>query len=162
MKTLRILFFGCTLLVLQFSCSSNEEQTNIQFQNVESELWPHFSAFEQEAQRRGFDFDLNALRISGMVDQIHEDNVAGSCRYGSHIDNEVTIDVDFWNRSSYLLREFVVFHELGHCVLLRDHNESSDVQGRCLSIMRSGLTNCRDSYSSQNRNRFLDELFFQQ
>ena len=162
MKTLRIILFGCTLIFTLFACDSIEEQTNNQFQFVESELWPHFAAFEQEAQRRGFDYNLNALRISGMIDQIHEDNVAGSCRYGSHIDNEVTIDIDFWNRSSYLLREFVVFHELGHCVLLRGHDESTDIQGRCLSIMRSGLTNCRDTYTSQNRDRFLDELFYQQ
>lgn len=152
------------ILLVLTSCQKEniepESTTNLQFANVDQALWPYYSAFEAEALIRGFEYDLNALRISGHIEEIHQENVAGSCRYGSNIDNEVTIDQTFWNRSSNLVREFVVFHELGHCVLLRDHDESVDAQGRCLSIMRSGTTNCRDSYSIQNRDRFVDELFF--
>ena len=137
-----------------------ETNTNLEFANVDPALWPFYSAFESEALSRGFEFDLNALRVSGKIEEIHQENVAGSCRFGSNIDNAVTIDQTFWNRSSSLYKEFVVFHELGHCVLLRDHDESTDAQGRCLSIMRSGTTQCTDSYSLQNRDRFIDELFY--
>jgi len=154
--TLSILFSSC-----QKDISEPEENTNIRFANVEPELWPYYSAFEKEASLRGFDYDLNAMNILGKIEEIHEQNVAGSCKFGRYIDNEVTIDQSFWNRSSNLFKEFVVFHELGHCVLLRDHDESADAQGRCLSIMRSGTGNCRDVYSLQNRGIYLDELFFE-
>ena len=71
----------------------------------------------------------------------------------------MTIDKTFWNRSSELYKEFVVFHELGHCVLDRNHKEDKDSRGRCLSIMRSGLGDCLDAYSSANRTYYLNELF---
>ncbi|MDF1698783.1 MAG: hypothetical protein P1U56_23215 [Saprospiraceae bacterium] len=161
MKTIRITFICCTVVFICSSCNKDVESVEAQFQLVDQELWTHYSAFELEAEKRGFDFNLNALQISGRIEEIPEENVAGSCLFGSHIHNEVTIDREFWNRSSPLLREFVVFHELGHCVLLRDHDESFDSQGRCLSIMRSGLSQCRDAYSHHTRDQLIDELFFQ-
>lgn len=148
------------LLITLNSCQKDSPTANSQFPNVDPELWKFYQAFELEANRRGFEYDLNALNISGEIKEIAQTNVAGSCRFGNHIDNEVTIDQTFWNNSSEVYKEFVVFHELGHCVLLRDHDESVDAQGRCLSIMRSGLTNCRDSYSSVTRATFIDELFY--
>jgi len=161
-----VFFLSAASLILLFTSCQKENiefvpETNVQFANVDPELWPYYTAFENEANLRGFDYDLDALQISGEIIEIHEDNVAGSCKFGSHINNEVTIDLGFWNKSSSVLKEFVIFHELGHCVLLRDHDESADGQGRCQSIMRSGLTNCRDTYSLQNRDQFIDELFFQ-
>ncbi len=158
-----IFLFATSLLLFFASCQKEniENQTNIQFTNVDPELWSFYESFEKEADIRGFKYDLNALQISGEILEIREENVAGSCKFGNHINNEVTIDQTFWNRASYSLKEFVVFHELGHCVLLRDHDESADGQGQCLSIMRSGLTNCRDTYNLQNRDRFIDELFLQ-
>ena len=161
-----VILLSATSFILLFTSCQKENieiapETIVQFANVDPELWPYYLAFENEAHKRGFEYDLNALKISGEILEIHEDNVAGSCKFGSHINNEVTIDRGFWNRSSNTYKEFVVFHELGHCVLLRGHDESSDNQGRCLSIMRSGLTNCRDSYSTQTRDEFIDELFLQ-
>jgi len=151
---------ACVILTL-FSCQEDIEQVELRFPNVDPELWSFYTAFENEARARGLEYDLAALQISGEIQEIPAENVAGSCRFGNHIHNEVTIDQSFWNRSSTLLKEFVVFHELGHCVLLRDHDESTDARGRCLSIMRSGLTECRDSYTLQSRDYYLDELFFQ-
>ena len=161
MKTKVIIFSTIIFAFFITSCQKEVQETNIRFNNVDPDLWPYYAAFENEAAKRGLSYDLNLLRVSGKIDEIDQANVAGSCRFGSHIDNAVTIDESFWNRSSTTMKEFVVFHELGHCVLLRGHDESSDNQGRCLSIMRSGLNGCRDSYNVQNRSWFIDELFFQ-
>lgn len=161
MKTNVIMLGSAFLFITLFSCQEEVPIANSQFPNVDPELWKFYQAFELEANKRGFEYDLNALNISGEIKEISENNVAGSCRFGSHIDNEVTIDKTFWNSSSEIFREFVIFHELGHCVLLRDHDESVDARGHCLSIMRSGLTNCRDTYSNENRATFIDELFYQ-
>jgi hypothetical protein len=160
MKSKVITLASFMIIISIFSCQKEQALVNSQFSNVDPELWTYYSSFEAEAAQRGLEYDLNTLQISGEIKEIHEDGVAGSCKFGSHINNEVTIDKSFWNNSSDLYKEFVVFHELGHCVLLRDHEESADGSGRCLSIMRSGLTNCKDSYTLQNRKRFLDELFF--
>lgn len=129
------------------------------YPNADKRLWPYFQAFEEAAKERGLNFDLKGLNILGVIQQIDEAGVAGHCKYGSHIDNEVTLAIDFWNRAGARSKEFVVFHELGHCVLLRGHNESVFDNGACRSMMRSGLEDCRDNYNEVTRSSYLDELF---
>lgn len=125
---------------------------------VDQALWPHYQQFEEEAIARGYSFDLNALEVTGTIDDIIQEGVIGVCQYGIH-DHDVTIDLAFWNSSSELTREFVVFHELGHCVLFQEHREGSDNQGNCLSLMNSGTTSCRVAYTRINREYYIDELF---
>lgn len=126
---------------------------------VNEELWPYFARFEEEALQRGEFVDLREARITGEIEEIEEDRVAGSCRYSSHFPNHVTIDLEFWEAASDLAREFVVFHELGHCELGRAHRESAREDGTCVSLMRSGIDGCRDNYRPSTRRTYLDELF---
>jgi len=129
------------------------------YPNADSRLWVYFEAFEKEARLRGKNFNLVELNIQGLIEDIDVNGVAGHCKYGSHIDNEVTIDSPFWNSARAIDREFVVFHELGHCVLLRGHEESAHANGTCTSLMRSGALECRDNYSANTRTAYLNELF---
>jgi len=69
------------------------------------------------------------------------------------------IDKAFFNQTSELLKEMVIFHELGHCVLFRGHREATYSNGTCASIMRSGVEGCRDNYRASTRAAYLDELF---
>lgn len=152
-----------SFLIIFFILSCNDsiyvEVQQVQFPGVDELLWPHFTAFQKEGRARGVNIDLVQANISGEISNITEDGVAGTCQYGSHITNHVTIDQSYWNRSSYNDREYVVFHELGHCFLIRDHNDLQDRNGVCISVMHSGLTNCRSLYNSANRDYYLDELF---
>lgn len=129
------------------------------YYGVNEELWPYFARFEAEALQRGIFVDLREAQITAEIEQIEDDGVAGKCRYSSHFPNHVTIDKAFWDSTSDLGREFVVFHELGHCDLGRDHRESTNADGTCKSLMRSGLNGCRDNYRSNTRAAYLDELF---
>lgn len=134
-------------------------QTSTQtFTNVDSDLWVYFSNFEEEARARGFNFDLNDLKITGVIDHISDEGVAGTCQYGNHIAH-VTVDKTFWNSASMGYREYVVFHELGHCVLHRDHREDAYSDGNCKSIMASGTGTCKVNYNNQTRDNYVDELF---
>lgn len=139
-----------------FQGSSIEEENS--YFDVEPQLWEYFERFETEAKLRGYFIDLNSLQISGEIKNIQDENVAGTCQYGSHV-KHVTIDASFWNRYNYLEREFVVFHELGHCVLGRGHTETSFNSGICTSLMHSGLSGCQVAYTNTNRTYYLDELF---
>ena len=150
-----------------FSCQKeislpiNDTSTyiNTQFPQVDERLWIHFSTFEEEALKRGWAIDLIQQGIQGVITNIQEQNVAGMCSYGSHQPKLVTIDASFFTRANYLYREFIVFHELGHCALFRDHDESQTRSGICESIMRSGLSGCQDNYHSGTREEYLNELF---
>lgn len=130
------------------------------FSNVDRELWIHFQAFEDAAAERGFKIDLNKANIVGTIEEIDDGNVAGTCSYGGFQNHrDVVIDQSFWDRASHLTREYIVFHELGHCFLFRDHLESCLANRTYASIMRSGtVTGCRDNYNLQTRGYYIDEL----
>lgn len=129
------------------------------YSDVDSRLWEHFEKFENEARLRNQIFNLNALGITGVISDIPDAGVAGTCQYGQHI-HHVTVDQQYWNNASDLQREMVVFHELGHCVLGRGHREGANNNGICISVMNSGLADCRVIYSNTNRPLYLDELFY--
>jgi len=130
-----------------------------QYPGVDPVLWPYFRAFEGEGASRGLNIDLKSIEITGVIEELEEEGVAGQCSYASHRPNHIVIDRQFWMNSSDLYKEFVVFHEIGHCFLLRDHREDQYTNGTCVSIMRSGLGDCRDNYNPSNRAFYLDELF---
>lgn len=163
----RILYLLSLSLII--ACSK-EESLNISpepeppvfnqvFPGVDEAMWPYFQRFEEEADRRGLQIDLVAAGISGVIEDIDSDNVLGQCNYSSLFPNHVIVDKTFWNQTSDRGREFVVFHELGHCELLRDHYEAAFANGVCQSIMRSGVEGCRDNYNAATRSAYLDELF---
>ena len=129
------------------------------FVNIPEPLWDYFERFEEAALERGFLFDLNNFNLTAEIVEITEEGVAGTCSYGSHTPKHIEIDATFWNQSSDLFKEFVVFHELGHCFLFRDHREDATANGICLSLMRSGVEGCRDNYNLTTRAAYLDELF---
>ena len=129
------------------------------YANVDENLWSYFERFEEEGRRRGVEVDLRAARITGFLDKIEQDRVLGQCNYRRNNHNRVTVDESFWNTTGDRGREFVVFHELGHCFLLRDHREDALLNGVCTSIMRSGTGTCRDNYRRLTREAYLDELF---
>ena len=130
------------------------------FPNVDERLWPFFQRFEEEAQELGIDVDLVASRISGEIENIDAEHVAGRCTtFGNFQPGNVTIDAEFFDRANDLFREFIIFHELGHCYLNRDHREDAFSTGTCVSIMRSGTLDCRDNYNAATRNAYIQELF---
>ena len=154
----------CFLVLAIAACKSNdteEEQPVVlrEFPGVDERLWPFFRRFEDEAATRGITIDLVRAGITGVIEEIDRENVAGSCNFSATSPNHVMVDLQFWNSVGDLFREFIVFHELGHCSLFRDHREATDAQGFCLSIMRSGTGDCQNNYRSFTRDRHLDELY---
>ena len=122
-------------------------------------LWDYWASFEEEAAKRGITVDLNLSQIEGDIEEIPDEGVAGQCSYGYVQGKRIVIDKEFWDRTGPNFREFVVFHELGHCYLERAHREDAFDNGICRSIMRSGVEDCRDAYTPNNREYYLNELF---
>ncbi|MEO5583647.1 MAG: hypothetical protein ABIR66_13230 [Saprospiraceae bacterium] len=165
-KILPIVYLLCLVFSLsdcrkEISNLVDEEPAEGIYPNVNEALWPYFKRFEIEASIRNISIDLREERISGVISDIPINHVLGQCSYSSAESKKLTIDLPFWNTSSNLGKEFVIFHELGHCSLGRLHDETKDKQGICQSIMRSGLEECRDNYTSLTRKMYLDELFLE-
>ena len=148
-----------TTIVLFNSCRQDADQI-IEISVVDEALQPYFLKFEQEASLRGVTIDATFDEIEATIENINDGNVVGQCRYNSHYPNEIRIDRQYWQKAGTLGREYVVFHELGHCYLDRGHSEASTVNGTCISIMASGTGTCHNRYSASTREAYLDELFY--
>lgn len=156
----------CLCFTLALSACTQDDETLLPeepqvgiYPNVDINLHDYFRRFEEEAALKGIEIDLVELGINGVINEIDEQHVIGTCSYNRFNPRLVTIDASFWGRSSDLYKEFVVFHELGHCVLNRRHLEDAFSNGICKSIMRSGTGSCFDAYNTQNRDYYIEELF---
>jgi hypothetical protein len=124
---------------------------------VPDDLQPYVDRFAAENKTRGLTLEINDLIIS--LGEVKSEEAWGECVSGSfQKPPEIRIDRGFWYDEAHLfvdrkndldaIRENVLFHELGHCILHEDHQE--------WGIMRNspyGPT----QYISE-RSMFLDEL----
>lgn len=86
-----------------------------------------------------------------------EDNVIGRCYWGldwQYID----IDKSFWMQASESERETLIFHELGHCVLKREHNSKMNADNMPESIMYPSIIGGY-TYYTQHTQEYYNELF---
>ncbi len=85
------------LMAFISACEDPEElapqvEIPIKFPNVDPELRPYFQRFEDEAALRGISVDLTQAGISGVIEEIDEEHIAGQCYFPRNRPNEVTID----------------------------------------------------------------------
>lgn len=90
-----------------------------------------------------------------------EKSVIGVCiEYNKHI-KIIKINPRFWNQADTYEREALVFHELGHCELNKDHNDAifeiTDNHFIPASLMRSNLLD--GNIYTTNRTYYIYELF---
>lgn len=154
------LSYSCQEDLINSSSEATNSNNSSSYPSVDQRLWPYFAEFEQEASSRGFKVSLSNSGIRGLIQEIAEQGIAGQCSYGNRQSSrEIIIDTEFWNKSSRLYKEYIVFHELGHCYLNRDHKDACFSNRTVVSIMRSGHGTCRDNYTNLTRNYYVDELF---
>ena len=138
-----------------WSCNKDENLTL----HVDPSLQEYFDRFVVEGASRNVIVDYETSRISGYLKIILQNGVIGQCAHSETKPNTVIIDQRYWSTATDLEKEFVVFHELGHCVLNREHLDEADSDGNCVSIMTSGVGGCHINYTEATRSEMLDELF---
>lgn len=158
MRNITFRHFLLLLVVPLGLYNCNKTKTVQVYPNADEVLWPYFQAFEEEGKKRQLSIDLVAANVFGAIQELPSQEYVGYCGY-QH--NQVVIGADFWNRSSHYSRELIVFHELGHCYLNRQHDNRKSNDGRCQSIMRNGNGTCVDFYTGKTRKQLLDELFLE-
>lgn len=164
MRLLILSFLATTLLLAcekeaVFSSEVEPEPpvASVSYDNVDEILWPYFERYENEAKARGIETDLSG--VHGFLVSIEGDGVAGDCSFDSNNPNRVRVDLETWNQVGENFKEYIVFHELGHCDRIRKHRETEDANGICVSVMASGVGGCRENYNPTTREAHLDELF---
>lgn len=130
------------------------------FENVDTRLWIYFERFEDAAIERGINLNLVAENVTGSIEDEPGHESSGGCSLDTNgTTNHISIREDFWAVSTPTQREILIFHELGHCYLERDHENAILENGNCASLMRTGGSFCRDNYFDDTRDYYLDELF---
>ncbi len=86
---------------------------------------------------------------------MYNGNVIGYCVPSKRLP-AVYIDIDAWGRFSDLIREELIFHELGHCLLRRLHC-NREFGGVPLSLMCYYLVSLE--HYERFRDNYIDELF---
>ena len=160
MSKLRTAYFGLLVVALGLvSCGNSDEH------KVDAKFTEYIQRFQDEATKHGKNLDLiNGGLIVEFADL--KDGVAGLCHYEKPI--RIEIDKTYWDAiSKYadadLMKENLLFHELGHGFLGRKHLNSTLENGDWESIMCGGnKVNGRSwniNYHGVRRAYYVDELF---
>ncbi|MGR3810703.1 hypothetical protein [Jiulongibacter sp. NS-SX5] len=171
---MKYLFLSMVMMGLFFSC----EKEPILFEyRIASEAVPYVEDFFKEGDKRGV-YLRKVNLIVEFTDSL-ENDLCGQCikpRGRKSGQRKVLIqrNSDCWNSKHFLNKEALIFHELGHCLLDRDHKEDLFPSGDPVSLMTKVLNGpyqpCvyvfgDDEYIKQcnrttRRDYYLDELFY--
>jgi hypothetical protein len=92
--------------------------------NPEATIERHIRAFEKEARSEGYPLRVRNVTVKvGPLDRYTE----GHCRFvrrgeSGYSDLSVVLNSTYWEGHTSSEQEQLVFHELGHCILHREHN----------------------------------------
>lgn len=113
-------------LVVTSGCASLEEHHNHRGRTgfVALDLLPYYEKFE-------YYYGSLVRNVLGEFRDLDDPEVAGYCWSFANGDRKIEADSAWWATASPLAREALVFHELGHCVLGREHRDSQ--------VQREGL-----------------------
>lgn len=155
-------YIGNFLLLLLFFFSSCN---NLNEYRVDTSFVDYLQRFENEASKRGKNFDFQS---NGLIIEFAnlKENTAGL----THYENPIRIEIDetYWKAitktsGADLMKEDLIFHELGHGLLDRNHLNSTLKNGDWKSIMCGGTkVNGRSwnvNYKGMRREYYIDELF---
>lgn len=119
---------------------------------VDSEFNPYVNSFER--------FDghiITRLRMQFTTEDTMDSEQIGVC-YRTEPVKTIYIKRVWWNSAPTTARERAVWHELGHCILGREHWNDLDATGNKKSIMNSSILMDEGVYQSM-RTYYIKELF---
>ena len=159
MKTIIPLLLLFTIL---FSCDDDAPAI---LYDVPEEVQPFVDKFIEEANNRGQTIEINNLIVELTSPVENAGQAVCGVTYGEVVNlpqNLVQIDTQClaW-RHSEVSKEVLIFHELGHAILLRQHRTDRLPNFDFASIMVSANWNIDDFYvfDLTKREYYIDELF---
>lgn len=136
--------FSCLLLI--FSCEDDEY-------SIAPEFTTYVNRFISEANQRGRTIDAGNLDVQfGPVEKNY-------CGQGWVDPPRVHFDKTCWDNEPEVSKEILMFHELGHAILRRNHDQSILPNGDFASIMHPHPAFLYNDYTPEKRTYYLDELF---
>jgi hypothetical protein len=130
-------------------CCKEVKKSNSEVYEVASQVQPYVNMFVQAARINGRELQINRLIVE-LTDEGIASDTLGIC-----IEDKVPlirINSRYWYKLSPWHRRLLVFHELGHCILKLNHNDS---HGSIMSTYSIGDEGYNDgSYQVLDRTLF--------
>jgi len=154
----RIILYAMLAAVISNGCTTiniiHERLQKLHY--IDSNLKELAEKFKKEAVAHKRVVDLSELTmIFGTTYSKDEPYTIGTCGQMNGFP-VITIDTRYWDTADQYEKEELVFHELGHCILGRDHCEIK-VDGKSASIMEPDMLG--SVMYKENRENLLNELF---
>lgn len=154
------------VLILTTSCQKEPDSPTTVYQ-VPPSVEPYVQRFLLEAQKRGKNFQIDNLIVKLSDQPIEPTPGQYSCgittgKITKQHQNIIRIDTQClaW-RYNDTSREVLIFHELGHAILLRFHDNSRLPNGAWKTLMTGTRWSIFDFYITEpsRRDYYIDELF---
>ena len=154
---MKSLFLQTLCLLLFVGCSEEEPKTI----DVNPVFQPYIDQFVEEAAKRGHDIDFSTFGLSVQFSDKENPTFRGRCLTYTH---EIEFRRDWWEQNTEYNKEHTMFHELGHCVLIRSHKYDKLADGSWKSLMRGDPFSGIDgripvAFYGFRKDYYLDELF---
>lgn len=155
-----LLYLSCISIAILtlFSCKKEREKVY----SVPSEIETYVRNFEAEGNGQGLDLVIDDLEIVYATNlMLNGTEAAGICTYEtSESAPFIQLDTTSENWTAHASsREVLVYHELGHCILDREHINTKLPNGNYKSIMKSTGEPIYASFSEFKRDYYIQELF---
>ena len=148
MTILSIVLLICSLL--NMIALKNE---NLRY--VDSQLKPYADNFMVDALARGKNLDASDMSIIFGLEDVSDMDVVGMCR-SRGFEHRIEIRKYVWDMLTTEEKEMLVYHEMAHCLLKRNHCNKK-IRNVPVSIMSSMMIDY--SVYKFNRDKYVDELF---
>lgn len=131
----------------------------------QGEFRPYVEQFIEEARKRGHNFGtvLDSLQFEFV--ELEDPTEWARCQWDPVTGRKILVDPEHWQRLDVYTRTSLIFHELGHGALRRNHKDETLVLERSSAITQSipeSLMNTfvvRGEVFLAHRDHYLDELF---
>lgn len=149
------LFWLYLVIAITLTASCEKEKNQV----IPDEVRPFVEQFFEAANARGKLLQLEDYDLTITFEKL-SDNTAGNCNPLRR--RSIQLDPDYWKAISTCDRKFLIYHELGHCLLDRGHLNDSNIAGVCKSMMYDpGQAMCTlDFTSSIWQDYYVNELFY--
>lgn len=159
-------FILLIMLTSFFSCAKEKTQFR-----VDPELMPYYQSFVYEGKIRGQDQSTNDLILEFGDAKSRDNEVLAYCGIdlsSTHIWFErveyftpkIVVDKESFDSLSEIERRTLIFHEMGHCILKRNHNKELNEYQYVKSIMYPYLiTDILGIFYDNVESYYIDELF---
>ncbi len=158
MNNIKFPLFGMLVFFLLFGCKKDKIEYI-----VDSDFEEYVQRFINEAAARGVEIDFSDTGLLIEYSDRIVDGASGYCYLGEH---HIVIDKSEWTALTDTQKEYLLFHELGHCELDRRHKNDQFENLLWESLMRGDplvgtQQNIPVPYYGFRKNYYRDELFNQ-